>query len=538
VTLHRRASAPPPAGDGRTLEVRLLPYDPAGQLVTDDGRSWYREAFERGTVTLAERVLVTLEHGGPIIGRLLDTFERADGLYATLRIADTGAGRDALALEADGIVPGVSVVYESARGRALPDELVVVTDARIVEVALTVAPQHDAPVLARRSTPPTTDVLEEADVDTDPNPNPNPDDEPDELEPAATTTEEEPTVADDPTTDDDPTPEEHHRSAPTPRGGATARPRPQFATFGHYARAVALGEVTAEMAARYQRALTDVTTADVAGLVPDGWVREVIDLIRSYTPTVEAFRSAPLPATGMVVSQPIVGVRPLVGKVNGEKVEIPSRKPTVLTASWDVETFAGGNDVSIQAITRSEPELLNELMRLYATDMAQLLNADMAAKVEAAADDVNAAVPITPATLLTGFTAAAKAILAGLRRFPEVAVIGVDVWEAMANAVGTDGRPLFPGLNPVNPLGSVQITDGTGNVRGLTLHVDPDLTDTVAIVGVREAAVSRRSGMATMTADVPSKLGRDVAVYQLAAQGATDARGLVKLTMAATRSAK
>jgi hypothetical protein len=85
----------------------------------------------------------------------------------------------------------------------------------------------------------------------------------------------------------------------------------------------------------------------------------------------------------------------------------------------------------------------------------------------------------------------------------------------------------------MNPVGSFDLTDGTGDVRGLGYYVDPTMDPVVGIMGVSDAAVNMLGPVGTLTADVPKLLGRDVAVYRFAAGGVVDPRGLVKLTMGA-----
>jgi hypothetical protein len=121
-------------------------------------------------------------------------------------------------------------------------------------------------------------------------------------------------------------------------------------------------------------------------------------------------------------------------------------------------------------------------------------------------------------------------LLTSLGRFPEVVVVGVDLWEVLATAVGTDGRPLYPSLNPMNAHGTISLARNDGQVRDVTLAVDAMLEPGVGLMGTRDAFCSWIGPLGTLAADVPSKLGRDVAVYVEAAFGATDARGLVKLT--------
>ena len=52
------------------------------------------------------------------------------------------------------------------------------------------------------------------------------------------------------------------------------------------------------------------------------------------------------------------------------------------------------------------------------------------------------------------------------------------------------------------------------------------------MIGVREAFVTALGPVGTLTADVPAKLGRDVAMYQECAFGASDASGLVQIVNA------
>src|SRR5262245_37771697 len=146
----RYVPIPADAGDGRTVEVRLVPWD-APARVTDNGRDWYSETFARGGLRLATgRLLVRSEHDGAVIGRIDTADNRDDGLYAALRIADTAAGRDTLALIADGVVDAVSVEFDDAAPLTHGDQ-VIRTGAVCTGVALTLHPQHAAPVVAVRS---------------------------------------------------------------------------------------------------------------------------------------------------------------------------------------------------------------------------------------------------------------------------------------------------------------------------------------------------------------------------------------------------
>jgi phage head maturation protease len=103
-------------------------------------------------------------------------------------------------------------------------------------------------------------------------------------------------------------------------------------------------------------ALTNVTTADVPGLIRPQYVDELVGLVNLGTPAISAFRQ------GIVTSNPIVyphwTTLPVVDVVTGEKVAIPSGAVNIASASIAVKTYAGGNDVSVQTLDWSSPDFL------------------------------------------------------------------------------------------------------------------------------------------------------------------------------------
>lgn len=510
----RNAPAATIAADqtGTTIRGLLVPYEQTTDV--SDGGPMYRERFAAGSVIADPRgVFVYAGHAiepdgtvtrGELIGRAVNGSHDPDGYRADLIFADTAAGRDTLALYRAGVADGLSVEFHDLENATATDGTITRVRALLTGVAVVPVPAYTAAGLARtdpQEIPNSFTTEEPAMTVTDPDTIPDPD----------------PVVPDDDTA--------RARAAARSLGVAPTVPAARYRSFGHYAHARAAGTDDGTLA----RAWTDLVTGDVPGITRDAWISEVIDLMAVLTPTVQAFRRRPLPDSGMNVTQPRVKTRPTVGKQTAQKTAITSTKAEIELASWPVETFAGGNDVSIQAIRRTDPDALNELMRLYSEELAKALNAHAAGLLIAGAT-VNNAVQVTAAEPHKAFTAAAKAILTHLRRMPNVAVLGVDLWETLANAVDANKRPLFPALNPSNPVGSVSLTDTDGQVMNLRYYVDPDLPPADGIVGVSDAFVTALGGVDTLSVDVPRLLGRDVAVFQFAAAGVTDAAGLVRIT--------
>jgi len=238
----------------------------------------------------------------------------------------------------------------------------------------------------------------------------------------------------------------------------------------------------------------------------------------------------------MAINYPTVTQRPQVGKQVTEKTDIPSRKTTVTSGVANVQTFGGGEDVSIQVLQRTDPAYLGLMLELYAEEMAATMDAAAIAVAQAV---IPAGNKLTVSAAAGGGDISAKLVEAAGLIFAahaqlNAAVFGIDAWSALAGAVDGDGRPLFPNANPSNAVGSTDVTNtGGGNVRGMTFVVDPWMPPDVAIVGDRRAFTSLIGGVQTLSADNPSKLGRDYAVFEFAAFAARKPNALVQLTFGA-----
>lgn len=513
-------------GDGRTVRVRLVEWNTPAMVTDDGGTSWYRERFARGGLQAPADVLEVLpaadEHYGPVLGRIIAVDDRPDALLADVRVI-TGPDGDALLERIDRGELSVSVEFDDHGGTPADGDDIVRDDAVIRGLAFTSQPQHtSAAVLGRRSLgapnmEPTTDTTTTDELELEL-----------ELEqPAAAATE--PTGA-----------RSHVRTTGRRDPALTATGVPvssRYRSFGEFVHAAARGTAPLAERERFYRALSAAATSDMAGLMQTQWVSEVIDLIRPSMPTVMAFSQAPLPSEGLTISQPIITQRPTVGVQSAQNAALSSQKVTVGTASWTVDTYGGGQEMSLQTMLRTSPAYLDQVMRLYAVEMVRKLETDVAAAVLAAADDVNTtAIELsnTAVNYQDAFIDAADVIMGAIDRLPELAVINRKMWVLLAKAVDSTGRPLFPGVSLFNPQGSMQITSSDGEVRGLRWFVAPKMQNTIAraVIGVPEAFKIMLGPVQTLQNDVPETLTHQHAVFQFAAFGKVDASGLVTITNA------
>lgn len=513
-------AAPTVDSDGHTVTVRLIGWDEESE-VTDNGRDFYRESFARGGLAVPDKLLGELEHDGPLVAASTVVEDRDDGLYATARISRSSRGRDLVADLDAGIYEHVSIDFDADPAPVKPGAHIRRSGAQLRRFAFTTQPQHQgARVVGRRSTQGETPMDTVTDDATDQTDTSTADDD----------------VADQADTTD------HQRSRPAaprsaPRPGAPggqpapARAGARFRSLGHFAKAAALGEIEGDELARYTRALDGAVLADIPGLLQVQWITDIIDLQRSYTPTIQAFSTRELPDAGMTVSQPRVKVRPTVARQTSENAQPSSRAVEIETVSWSVETFAGGQNMSLQTLKRSDPSYLNEVLRLHLIEMAEAKNARAVALLEAIDYATNSTKVDKTASYAAGqfvddLTDVAMGMLNAMGRFPEVVLMATNVWGTLSKAKDTTNRQLYPSVSGLNPAGSMSLTAPDGQVRDLGYVVEPGLTDDTIIVGVREAFRTFSSGVETLTADTPSTLGRDVAIYSFSAMGAADERGL------------
>ena len=547
--------SPTRTGDGRTLLVRLVTWNAIAR-VTDDGRMFYQESFAPGSVRCAPDAPVYNEASrssdphkvGPVlVGRIIGYRSESDGAYAEVRIADSAAGRDLLAEYDERVKRHVSIEFDAPTlpaGRAVTGR-VVHTDALVQGLLFTNRPQSPgADILGRRSqgepTMSETPVAGpfkgsiEGNIDgaiTVPDPVAPVDPNAPPVDPNAAAGRAAPAPA-----------PAAMRSSPSvitlataPLSPAAAGVTTRFRSFGEFVQACAMGSdrISVDERETVGRAFAEAALADATGLVQTQWVAELIDLVKAYTPITQAFSSAPLPDKGMTVNIPKITGRPTVAKQVGESGILSSTKVTVVPVPYAVDVYGGGQNTPIGVLQRTEPSYLDVMMSLYTIEMGQSLETAIAAAVIAAADDVNAAVEMgnTDVLIQDAFTAACVPFLNLLRRLPEFALINTVLWQKMANAKDTTGRPLYPGVSPFNPVGSISFASPDGNVRELPFRVAPAIggATSKAVVGVREAFRSMVGPMQTLQADVPDTLVHGFAVFEFAAFGVVDAAGLVSI---------
>jgi phage head maturation protease len=523
--LHRATATATADTDARTITARLCNYDEPRRVSVADGT--FTETFQRGSVTLADRVHVTDVHTGNLVGRATAIGEDDYGPTITLDIARTAAGSDLLALVDAGVLDSVSMEFEPGDDEWNADRTAVTRRSAVVHgVAFAFRPAHAAPILTRETTGEhaMTDTVTVM-PDTAPVPAVAPTVHADTVTPEVL--ERSMTAIRD----------ELARATTVPAGlvyASPAHPLAEFRSLVDYADAVYSSADAPALAGLLHRALVDQVTTDNPGVMPPGWVTTVYGILERSRPTIESFGTEPLPPAGMDVNWPYFDgdLLTLIGVQATEKAPITSVKVSLEKGTADLVTYAGGSDISYQLIRRSAPSYRDAYLRIMFAAYAAVTDnaaADAMAATAGRGHEVLDLATMTSADLRAAlFAASLKVETAtgqpasfGLASSDVFAKIGgfENLWPAQYGTTNTSGTA---------DAASLQIS-----VSGLPIRHDPFLPAGSLFVSNGVAGGWFEEGPMTVAAEDVEKLGQNVAVWGMGTWGATIPAGIVQLSATA-----
>lgn len=142
--LCREVSINAEVGDGRTLEMRVVPFDQIGIAADPPDFREYREQFMPGAfgnqAKAANRVLLTFEHVQGlqgVIGHGISLREGSDGYYGAFRIHESPDGDKALTLLREKVIEHGSVEFFALRSVRTRDGVIQRVRAHLDKLTLT-----------------------------------------------------------------------------------------------------------------------------------------------------------------------------------------------------------------------------------------------------------------------------------------------------------------------------------------------------------------------------------------------------------------
>jgi HK97 family phage prohead protease/HK97 family phage major capsid protein len=449
-----------------TMPVAITAADTESRIIAGRIVSWNAEGntsagrtmFKPDSITMAKNTKLVLQHDTTRpLGKLM-SFEQDDqGIIAEFKIAKTTAGNDALEEAATGLRSDFSVGVDveewdnedgvMAIKASNLVEVSLVTDGAIpgAEVAKVAAVDTEVSETTQEETQSTTEGEQVSDTTVP------------EVAPAAETVE---------------AAKVEVKAATAPYISTTVRnPIVDKASYLEHSVRASLGNETSKM---YVAAAADTT--DNAGLVPTRQLTEVINGISNADrPAIDSISRGALPDAGMTFEIPKITVAPTVAAASegGTPSETDQNSEFV---SVSVSKYIGQQTFSLELLDRSSPAFFAELVRQMEFAYAKATDAAvLTALIAGGTDGGNRTV--SAANIADFVSDAAVSIYKGTLGFAQNIIVSPEQWGALMGLVDGSNRPVFQQtINPQNAGGDLTATGVRGNLLGLNLRVDRNMT--------------------------------------------------------------
>ena len=437
----------------RIISGKIVPYD--GEI---GQTSVGKVVFEQGSIQLPEpgKSKLLLEHDAKKpIGKAVAFNETPAGVFASFKVSNTSRGTDSLIEASDGLRSGLSVGVEVLASQPR-NGVLYVQSARLFETSLVQAAAFDSAAVtsvaasaAETEDEALTEIPQsesEAILDT-----------PDAVAPEAVV--ETPAV---------------EASRPTVTAAMYTKPRLEF-TKEKFLENTIRAQLGDEDARNYIRAAA--STTNNAGLVPTRQLTEIINpLANADRPFIDAISRGVLPDAGMTFQIPKLSQVPTVAVT----AQAAGPSNTDLEDSYlnvTVQKFAGQSVFSVEILDRSSPQFFAELNKQLEFAMAKAMDARVATVVLGAATDGGNRT-MSAANLLDFVADGASDIYANTLGFAQNIIVSPAQWGAIMGLVDSTNRAIYTAVNPVNAGGNATPISLRGNINGLNLYVDRNLSGT------------------------------------------------------------
>lgn len=439
--------------ESRIIAGRIVSWNAEGN--TSAGRTM----FKPDSITMAKNTKLVLQHDTTRpLGKLMSWEQDSNGITAEFKIAKTTAGNDALEEAATGLRSDFSVgvdvqAWDNQDGvMAISSsnlvEVSLVTDGAIpgAEVAKVAAEETEVSETTQEETQSTTEGEQVSDTTVP------------EVAPAAETVE---------------AAKVEVKAATAPYISTTVRnPIVDKASYLEHSVRAKLGN---EESRTYVAAAADVT--DNAGLVPTRQLTTVINGISNADrPAIDSISSGALPDAGMTFEIPKITVAPTVA-IAAEGGTPSETDQNAAFVSVDVKKYIGQQTFSLELLDRSSPAFFAELVRQMEFAYAKASDAAVVAALIAGGTDGGNRSISTGADVADFVADAAVSVYKGTLGFAQNIIVSPEQWGVLMGLVDSSNRPIFQQtINPQNAGGDLTATAIRGNLLGLNLRVDRNLT--------------------------------------------------------------
>ena len=439
--------------ESRIIAGRIVAWNAEGN--TSAGRTM----FKPDSITMAKNTKLVLQHDTTRpLGKLMSWEADAQGITAEFKIAKTTAGNDALEEAATGLRSDFSVGVD-VQAWDNQDGVMAISSSNLVEVSLVTdgaIPGAEVAKVAAEETEVSETTQEETQSTT-------------EGEQVSDTTV--PEVA--PAAESVEAAKVEVKAATAPYISTTVRnPIIDKASYLEHSVRAKLGN---EESRTYVAAAADVT--DNAGLVPTRQLTTVINGISNADrPAIDSISSGALPDAGMTFEIPKITVAPTVA-IASEGGTPSETDQNAAFVSVDVKKYIGQQTFSLELLDRSSPAFFAELVRQMEFAYAKASDAAVVAALIAGGTDGGNRSISTGADVADFVADAAVSVYKGTLGFAQNIIVSPEQWGVLMGLVDSSNRPIFQQtINPQNAGGDLTATAVRGNLLGLNLRVDRNLT--------------------------------------------------------------
>ena len=484
--------------------------------------------FERGSIAIHDgakiKLLAQHEPTNPI-GRAQSFSTTDSAIYGTFKISASQKGTDYLILASEDLIGGLSVGVDVIASKPGKDGILYVQQAVLKEVSLVESPAFSDAVVTSVAASEGEEVTEETPTD------PVISDAPVVPEESEPTTESEATMSE--ATPAAPTEASSEASRPTIKASTpyiSTSVRHGITSKGKYVEhkvKAAMGNDESKLWISASEDPASLTAADTMSTNPAFSPIQYLSTFVSNTnfgrPAIDAVTRATLPASGMTINIPSLVTSAGGGSSTAPTVastaESAAPSDTPMTSAYEsvtVSKYAGQQTISLELLERSDPIFFDQLA--IQLERAYLLATDAALIAVLTSQGTQAATTAgTSAGLISYISTEAPAAYAGSSYFASNIVTNTNWWSTLIGAVDTTGRPIYNAINPWNTAGQSNPTSIKGNVLGLDLYVDKNVTagliDESAFIIAPETVTWWESAQAYFSVNVVSSMSVQTAIY-------------------------
>jgi hypothetical protein len=299
----------------------------------------------------------------------------------------------------------------------------------------------------------------------------------------------------------------------------------EYRTLGEYSAAAFRGEVI-------NRAAPDQVTGANPGVMGPQWMSDIKNIVSFGRPGITAVGIQSAGSTGLDYAWPYFDgdLSAIVAAQSAEKATLNTVLISIKKGTASLVTYGAYSDISYQLLQRSQPSYLEAHNRImlasYATITDNVFVDALLAGATASAVDYDLAADTTGALFRAAVFAASGEVESATGSPASVVLVSSTVFNKAGGWADLTPAP----YGSMNIGGTATASTLNVNVSGLKVVHDRNLAAGTILVTNGSAAAWIEDGPMFATAETPSKLGRDVAIYGFGVTAIYNAKGVVKIT--------